>query len=58
MYIDDTVKRYVVRDKNGKELNCCADQMVAQAYCDYYNEMESMKGCRVVIEKRREEDTT
>lgn len=55
MYTDETVKRYVVRDKEGKELNCCADERVANAYCDYYNDLESMKGCTVVVEKRREE---
>ena len=55
MYTDETVKRYVVRDRDGKELNCCADERVANAYCDYYNGLESMKGCTVVVEKRREE---
>lgn len=55
MYTDETVKRYVVRDKEGKELNCCADERVAKAYCDYYNDLESMKGCTVAVEKRREE---
>ena len=55
MYTDETVKRYVVRDKEGKELNCCADENVANAYCDYYNELPSMAGCTVQIEKRREE---
>jgi hypothetical protein len=54
VYTDETVKRYVVRDKEGKELNCCADERVANAYCDYYNELESMQGCTVQIEKRRE----
>ena len=56
MYMDDTVKRYVVRDREGKELNCCSDEHVAQAYCDYYNELESMRGCTVSVEKRREGD--
>lgn len=55
MYMDETVKRYVVRDKEGKELNCCVDENVANAYCDYYNELPSMAGCTVKIEKRREE---
>jgi len=54
VYTDETVKRYVVRDKEGKELNCCVDERVANAYCDYYNDLESMKGCTVQVEKRRE----
>ena len=54
-YVDDRVTRFVVRDRNYKELNVCADERVANAYCDYYNELESMKGCKVHIEKRRPE---
>lgn len=53
MYQDDSVKVYVVRDKNYKELNVCHDKRVADAYCAYYNELETMKGCTVEVEKRR-----